>query len=178
MFSLAQLNGIVSYQSWRLFGVEPRVYMPNRIRTYFGVAKAGGGKDGATVKQNVLSLVNTLYPDAVVRTRASGHVHSATFDQADAVLVGLFALCAHHTAAVLREDDFVRACLDTCVSVREPASELPADVVPAARALAVDAAVSGEVPACTDAVLKWAVTKMVGSVQVAVREVLAKMNPL
>lgn len=79
-FTLARINGIASYEAWRLTGAPVLFYSPSRIRAYFGlksrpspdastsgVGQAQAGKSGAVskakyVKQAVLSYVQAVHP--------------------------------------------------------------------------------------------------------------------
>lgn len=113
LFSLAQLNGIVCYNSWVTFGVEPLQAMPNRIRSYFGIVRMAGPNGKPDVKRGVMEFVTRRFgPDIGLRVnKRSGALHATAYDEADAILAGLYGHCVHHTRACVSDTSVVAQAL-------------------------------------------------------------------
>ena len=124
LFSLAQLNGIVAYEAWQLFGSRPRFQMPNRIRSYFDIQKLPDKTGALDVKAGVMDFVNKKYPDAALLASKTGVLRQAAFDQADAIMVALYGFCSYHERRIAASPEFVASALEMCVT---PTADVPVD---------------------------------------------------
>lgn len=116
MFQLAQLNGIVSFASWRRFGARPRHAHPTAARGLFGLSTASS----TPTKLQALEFAQREQPEAarelLQRGARSGKWTDAAFDAADAYVIANYTRC-EHLADLLRastdlQDDFAAAYMD------------------------------------------------------------------
>lgn len=138
LFDLAQLNGIVAYEAANVFGVEPLVGMPNRVRTYFGVAeevRRGRLEAAAAAAQPEGGALESPAPLPPGRPRAGGPALPASAiksavarflrqrypgvaalgsrggDEADSLLVALFGAASALEATLVRDPALLAAFL-------------------------------------------------------------------
>lgn len=112
MFQLAQLNGIVSFASWRRFGARPAPAHPTAARVFFGLTTAGGER-AAAIKEQALAFARREQPkaseEALARAPRSGKWADAAFDAADAYVVANYTRCRHFEARLLRSEPLLDA---------------------------------------------------------------------
>lgn len=143
LFKLAQLNGIVAYESRRVTAAEsPVFHMPNAIRAFFGVrggAKRGaspgdeGSRDGCEggggassgdaaggVKDAVMRRVNEHQPGMKWELGRGGQLSPRSYDAADAVLVALYNVALRWQAAMLANDSVMEQYLTAYLTPYAP----------------------------------------------------------
>jgi hypothetical protein len=105
LFTLAEVNAVVSHECERIFGEEPLPVFPTSSRALFGLNAPGpydppgsalAGRDLA--KERVLSFVSACNPGYEWTKRKNGQLCPTVYDQADAYLLSHYSLWAARTA--------------------------------------------------------------------------------
>ena len=91
LFNLAQFNGIISYQSFVIFGSVPVLTHPATMRSAFGIRKSADCPD---IKRAVYNFACTREPDHARefpwKLMRNGELHKDNFDVTDAFLVACY----------------------------------------------------------------------------------------
>jgi hypothetical protein len=87
LFTLAQVNGIVSYESLRLFQCEPERVHPSKARAVFGLKKTA---DQPNIKSVVFDFAKDHIPEDQWKLDKRGEIHKDNFDVTDAYLIARY----------------------------------------------------------------------------------------
>jgi hypothetical protein len=87
LFTLAQVNGIVSYESIRLFEYEPDRVYPSKARSFYGLKKT---KEQSDIKSVVFEFAKKYIPGPW-KLDKHGAIHKDNFDISDAYLIARYS---------------------------------------------------------------------------------------
>ena len=83
--TLSRFNGIVSWISWELFGVEPQMIAATSARKQAGVTI----KRGENAKEKVLQFILDKYPQIAIEYTKHGNPKPGMLDKCDSIIVAL-----------------------------------------------------------------------------------------
>lgn len=110
LLQLAQLNGIVSFASWRRFGTRPTHTHPSAARGFFGIATSSSAAKTA-IKTRALAFAQREQPQAFAAaesfalSKRTGRHTDAAFDAADAYVMAAYTRCLVFQTRLQRRAD-------------------------------------------------------------------------
>ena len=81
--TLSRFNGVVSWQCWNIFGVEPQMISASSARKTVGVPI----KRGDNAKQKVLQFLLDNEPEFVIIYTKHGNPKPESYDRADSIVI-------------------------------------------------------------------------------------------